>query len=232
VRAPSGPRLTLAFVASELRQERWGGIVVSHNGFWRCLCRRGLNTRITRLSLVAGTRRPTSRRAKPSRSGTSTTTRCRPVEFVEMAAPEEFQVVDYDGKVLRPATTGEVEHAPFRTMVSMQTWRGLRRQGQRRLPRSRAMVADSYPVLVALHTDHCPPAKADAFLRPLLEESLARVTRNEAPLYHSHMFDGSSLRLEVNLKMAAELLELCRHANVILEVQIDRVADANPQPID
>jgi transposase len=41
-------------IASELRKERWGGIVVSHNGVWRCLRRHGLNTRQKRLSLVAG----------------------------------------------------------------------------------------------------------------------------------------------------------------------------------
>ena len=45
-----GPRR----VASELGRERWGGIVVSHNGVWRCLRRHGLNTRAKRLSLVAG----------------------------------------------------------------------------------------------------------------------------------------------------------------------------------
>ena len=41
-------------IASELRRERWGGLVVSHNGVWRCLKRHGLNTRSKRLSLVAG----------------------------------------------------------------------------------------------------------------------------------------------------------------------------------
>jgi transposase InsO family protein len=45
-----GPRR----IASELGKERWGGIVVSHNGVWRCLKRHGLNTRRQRLSLVAG----------------------------------------------------------------------------------------------------------------------------------------------------------------------------------
>jgi transposase InsO family protein len=45
-----GPRR----IAGELRRERWGGIVVSHNGVWRCLRRHGLNTRAKRLSLVAG----------------------------------------------------------------------------------------------------------------------------------------------------------------------------------
>jgi transposase InsO family protein len=47
-----GPRR----VASELRREKWGGIVVSPNGVWRCLRRHGLNTRGKRLSLVAGYR--------------------------------------------------------------------------------------------------------------------------------------------------------------------------------
>jgi transposase InsO family protein len=45
-----GPRR----IASELRNERWGGIVVSDNGVWRCLRRQGLHTRAKRLSLVAG----------------------------------------------------------------------------------------------------------------------------------------------------------------------------------
>src|ERR671939_1215504 len=45
-----GPRR----IAGELRRQLWGGIVVSHNGVWRCLFRDGLNTRAKRLSLVAG----------------------------------------------------------------------------------------------------------------------------------------------------------------------------------
>jgi transposase InsO family protein len=49
-----GPRR----IASELRREKWGGIVVSHNGVWRVLRRHGLNTRAKRLSLVAGYRAP------------------------------------------------------------------------------------------------------------------------------------------------------------------------------
>ena len=45
-----GPRR----IASEPRQQRWGGIVVSRNGVWRGLRRHGLNTRVKRLALVAG----------------------------------------------------------------------------------------------------------------------------------------------------------------------------------
>jgi transposase InsO family protein len=45
-----GPRR----IACELRRERWGGVVVSANGVWRCLRRHGLSTRAKRLALVAG----------------------------------------------------------------------------------------------------------------------------------------------------------------------------------
>jgi fructose-bisphosphate aldolase class II len=76
-------------------------------------------------------------------------------------------------------------------------------------------IADRYPVLIALHTDHCPPDRVDDFLRPL-----ERVRRNNAPLYHSHMFDGSSLPLKKNLDRSAELLETCREVNTLLEIEI------------
>jgi transposase len=45
-------------IAAELARPKWGGIVVSANGVWRCLRRHGLNTRAKRLSLVAGYRAP------------------------------------------------------------------------------------------------------------------------------------------------------------------------------
>ena len=41
-------------VASELRREKWGGLVVSPNAVWKVLCRHGLNTRAKRLGLIAG----------------------------------------------------------------------------------------------------------------------------------------------------------------------------------
>jgi fructose-bisphosphate aldolase class II len=81
-------------------------------------------------------------------------------------------------------------------------------------------TADHYPVLIALHTDHCPPERVDDFLRPLLEASVERAQRNEPPVFHSHMFDGSSLPLEANLERAVQLLEICRNANVIIEIEI------------
>lgn len=45
-------------IAAELRKPRWGGLLVSHNGVWRCLRRHGLSTRQKRLSLVASYRAP------------------------------------------------------------------------------------------------------------------------------------------------------------------------------
>ena len=69
-----------------------------------------------------------------------------------------------------------------------------------------AEVAKSYPVNIALHTDHCPKDKLDGFVRPLLEISTERVKRVEAPLFQSHMWDGSSVPLDENLAIADELL--------------------------
>jgi len=68
-------------------------------------------------------------------------------------------------------------------------------------------LAAAAPVAIALHTDHCPPEHVDAFLRPLLAASGERVARGEPALFHSHMFDGSTLPLEDNLRLSAELLE-------------------------
>ncbi|HEY1487441.1 MAG TPA: class II fructose-bisphosphate aldolase, partial [Micromonosporaceae bacterium] len=50
-------------------------------------------------------------------------------------------------------------------------------------------VAKQYPVQIAMHTDHCPKDKLDAFMRPLLEISVERVARGEEPLFQSHMWD-------------------------------------------
>jgi fructose-bisphosphate aldolase class II len=80
-------------------------------------------------------------------------------------------------------------------------------------------LADRYPVAVALHTDHCPPEHADSFLRPLLAASRENVERGQAPLFHSHMFDGSTLPLAENLRVSAGLLDQCRELDVVLEVE-------------
>jgi fructose-bisphosphate aldolase, class II len=87
-------------------------------------------------------------------------------------------------------------------------------------------VARGYGVFVALHTDHCPPDQLDAFVRPLLAESLRRRERRQPPLFNSHMFDGSALPLEENLRISSELLDECVRAGVVLEVECGVVGGA------
>ncbi len=81
-------------------------------------------------------------------------------------------------------------------------------------------VAKSYPVNIALHTDHCPKDKLDGFVRPLLDISVDRVARGEQPLFQSHMWDGSAVPLEENLQIAQDLLATCQKANVVLEIEV------------
>ncbi len=81
-------------------------------------------------------------------------------------------------------------------------------------------VAAKYPVTVALHTDHCPKDKLDGYMRPLLQISLERVARGEDPLFQSHMWDGSAVPLPENLQIAAELLDQCARAHVVMEMEI------------
>jgi len=81
-------------------------------------------------------------------------------------------------------------------------------------------VPRSYPVNIALHTDHCPQDRLDGFVRPLLAISAERVGRGEQPLFQSHMWDGSAVPLEENLSIARELLAKAREARVILEIEV------------
>lgn len=81
------------------------------------------------------------------------------------------------------------------------------------------LVADKYDINVALHTDHCQPKKVDSFLRPLIAESKKRVAEGKLPLFNSHMFDGSELPLDENMKIAVELLKECQTLGIILEVE-------------
>ncbi len=82
------------------------------------------------------------------------------------------------------------------------------------------VVAAEYPVLIGLHTDHCPKDKLDNYIRPLIALSTERVKSGEEPLFQSHMWDGSATPLEENLELAAELLDQCTAAKIILEVEI------------
>jgi len=82
------------------------------------------------------------------------------------------------------------------------------------------VVADRYPIHIALHTDHCPKGKLDTYVRPLIELSQQRVDAGKLPLFQSHMWDGSAIPLEENLQIAVELLAKAAKAKIILEVEI------------
>jgi fructose-bisphosphate aldolase class II len=82
------------------------------------------------------------------------------------------------------------------------------------------VVAAKYPIHIALHTDHCPKDKLDGYVRPLLAISQERVDAGKDPLFQSHMWDGSAIELEENLKIAAELLAKAASARIVLEVEI------------
>ncbi|MGO4342095.1 class II fructose-bisphosphate aldolase [Pedococcus sp. 2YAF34] len=81
-------------------------------------------------------------------------------------------------------------------------------------------VARNYDVNIALHTDHCPKDKLDGFVRPLLAASTERVKDGGTPWFQSHMWDGSAVPLDENLTIARELLDACKAANVVLEIEV------------
>src|SRR6476661_4977029 len=83
-----------------------------------------------------------------------------------------------------------------------------------------AEVAKKYPVNIALHTDHCPQDKLDGFVRPLLAISAERVKGGQAPLFQSHMWDGSAVPLDENLEIAEDLFARCQEARIILEIEV------------
>src|SRR3954449_516995 len=82
------------------------------------------------------------------------------------------------------------------------------------------IVAEKYPVTVALHTDHCPKDKLDTYVRPLLAISAKRVAAGGNPLIQSHMWDGSAVPIDENLTIAKELLKLAAVAKIVLEIEI------------
>ena len=82
------------------------------------------------------------------------------------------------------------------------------------------IVAEKYPVNIALHTDHCPKDKLDGYVRPLLKVSQERVAAGRNPLFQSHMWDGSAENLDDNLAIGRELLAEDVKAKIILEVEI------------
>ncbi|GGH38534.1 class II fructose-bisphosphate aldolase [Microbacterium album] len=81
-------------------------------------------------------------------------------------------------------------------------------------------VAQNYPVTVAVHTDHCPKDALDSFLFPVLEASEEQVKAGGAPIFHSHMWDGSAVPLDENIQIAGELLPRMKNIGAILEIEV------------
>ena len=127
------------------------------------------------------------------------------------AALQGFAEAGSDGIV--QVSTGGAEYLSGPTIKNMVT-------GSVAFAAYAAEVAKAYPVNIALHTDHCPKDKLDGFVRPLIDISAERVARGEAPLFQSHMWDGSAVPLDENLQIAEELLAKCAAAHIILEIEV------------
>jgi fructose-bisphosphate aldolase class II len=130
------------------------------------------------------------------------------------AALQGFAEAGSDGIV--QVSTGGAEYISGPTIKNMVT-------GSIAFAKFAEEVAASYPINVALHTDHCPKDKLDGFVRPLLELSTERVKSGGLPYFQSHMWDGSAIEMDENLQIAVELLAKAKAANVILEVEIGAV---------
>jgi len=81
-------------------------------------------------------------------------------------------------------------------------------------------VAKNYPVTIALHTDHCDKPNLDTWVRPLLDISAAEVAAGREPIFQSHMWDGSAVPVDENMRIAEELLAKSQEARTILEIEV------------
>jgi len=127
------------------------------------------------------------------------------------AALRGFAEAESDGIV--QVSTGGAEFLSGTTIKDMVA-------GAQALAEFAHYAAKSYPVTVALHTDHCPKNKLDHYIRPLIAISQQRVAEGRPPLFQSHMWDGSAVPLAENLHIAEEILASCVKAQIIMELEI------------
>ncbi len=127
------------------------------------------------------------------------------------AALQGFAEAESDGII--QVSVGGAEYASGSTIKD-------RVAGTRALAAYAAEVAKNYPITVALHTDHCTEANLESWVRPLLALEIEEVKAGKNPTFQSHMFDGSTVPIDRNLVVAAELLELSQQARTILEIEI------------
>ena len=79
-------------------------------------------------------------------------------------------------------------------------------------------VAERLNVYVAMHTDHCQ-LKDIFYIKGLMEATRQRRAKGLPNLFNGHMFDGSALPLDENLKTAKEVLEECKELEIIPEFE-------------
>ena len=127
------------------------------------------------------------------------------------AALKGFADAESDGIV--QVSTGGADYLSGQAVKDMVT-------GASALAEFAHVVAAKYPVNIALHTDHCPIDKLDAYMRPLVQISAERVKAGREPLFQSHMWDGSAVPLPENLEIAKDLLAKCAEARIIMELEI------------
>ena len=83
------------------------------------------------------------------------------------------------------------------------------------------VVADQYPVNVALHTDHCPKDKLDGYMRPLVAISAERVDERRGaavPVAHVGRLGGAAGGEPRDRRGAPRAG--CAEARIILEIEI------------
>ncbi len=131
-----------------------------------------------------------------------------------IAAIQGFAEAGSDGII--QFSTGGAEYASGSTIKDMVT-------GAMALAEFARVVAKNYPINIGLHTDHCQKEKLDRYVNPLIAISQERVNRGEDPLFNSHMWDGSAVPVEENLKIAEELLTRTSAAKLILEIEVGAV---------
>ena len=90
-------------------------------------------------------------------------------------------------------------------------------------------LAERYEIAVALHTDHCSKEMSSTYLLPLIRETEKRRQKGEPNLFTSHMFDGSALSLDENLKLSKEMLQICKRNELWLEVEIGIIGAENAE---
>ncbi len=125
------------------------------------------------------------------------------------AALEGFAAAKSDGFIQMSTGAGEFASGSLKKMAL----------GAISLAEHAHRVAADYDINIAIHTDHCVPAKVDSFMIPLIEETERRLKDGKLPLYNSHMFDGSELPLDKNMETAVTLMKRLQKNNQMLEIE-------------